>query len=116
MIHETLKNGGRIIETKGNNQELIVALMSAKFRIGDVFLFHTYLVVSRMKVTFGKVLSPTEFIQKLINYDMNGEFVLDSKFFEGTKINTHSTSTFLFDDHDNRGIIGDGTRMDNTRF
>ena len=45
MIHETLKSGGGITETKGNDQEVIVAHMSAKCSLGDVFLFHTYLVV-----------------------------------------------------------------------
>jgi hypothetical protein len=30
MIHETLKSGGGITETKGHDQELIVALMSVK--------------------------------------------------------------------------------------
>jgi hypothetical protein len=72
MIHETLKSGGGITETKGHGQELIVALVSVKCHLGDVFLFHTYLVVSRTKVTFGKVLSPIEFIQKVI-YDGNGK-------------------------------------------
>jgi hypothetical protein len=115
MIHETLKSGGGITETKGHDQELIVALMSVKCRLGDVFLFHTYLVVARMEVKFGKVLSPTEFIQKVI-YDGNGEFVLDGKFVEGMKIRTHVPSAFLLEDHDNRGRIGVGTRMDNTRF
>jgi hypothetical protein len=79
MIHETLKSGGGITETKGHEQELIVTLMSVKCHLGDVFLFHMYLVVSRMEVEFGKVLSHTKFIQKVI-YDGNGEFVLDGKF------------------------------------
>jgi hypothetical protein len=47
MIHETLKSGGSITKTKGNYQELIVALMSVKCCLGNVFLFHTYLVVAR---------------------------------------------------------------------
>jgi hypothetical protein len=62
MIHETLKIGGSIKETKGHDQELVVALMSVKFCLGDVFLFHTYLVVVRTEVEFGEVLSPIEFI------------------------------------------------------
>jgi hypothetical protein len=47
MIHETLKSGGGITKDKGNDQELIVTLMSSKGSIGDVFLFHTYLVVAK---------------------------------------------------------------------
>jgi hypothetical protein len=89
--------------------------MSVKFHLEDVFLFHTYLVVARMKVNFGKVLSPTEFIQNFI-YDVNGEFVLNGKFVEGTKIRTHVSSSFLLEDHENRGRIGDGTRKNNTYF
>jgi hypothetical protein len=36
------------------------------------------MVVARMEVNFGKVLSPIEFIQKVI-YDENGKCVLDGK-------------------------------------
>ena len=45
MIHETLKSGGSITQDKGNDQELIVTLMSSKGSLGNVFLFHTDLVV-----------------------------------------------------------------------
>jgi hypothetical protein len=106
---------GGITETKGHEQELIVALMSAKFHLEDVFLFHTYLMVSITKVGFGKVLSPIEFIHKVI-YDEKGEFFLDGKFLEGMKIRTHVISAFLIEYHDNMGRIGVGTRTDNTRF
>jgi hypothetical protein len=33
MIHETLKSGGGIIETKGHDQEFIVPPMSAKYSL-----------------------------------------------------------------------------------
>jgi hypothetical protein len=115
MINETLKSGGGIEETKGHGQELIEALVSVKCHLGDVFLFHTYLVVSRTKVKFGKVLRPTEFIQKVI-YEGNGEFVLDGKFVEGKKNRTHAPSAFLLEDHENRRRIGVGTGKDNTYF
>jgi len=104
MIHETLKSGGCIAKTKRHDQKLIKALMSAKDSLGNVFLFHTYLVVARMKVNFGKVLIPTEFIQKVI-YNSNGKFVLDGKFVEVTKIRTHEPSAFLLEGHDYRGRI-----------
>jgi hypothetical protein len=68
-----------------------------------------------MKVKFGKVLSPTEFIQKVI-YDGNGKFVLDGKFVKGTKIMTHVLSAFLLEDHENKGRIGAGIGMNNTCF
>jgi hypothetical protein len=113
MIHETLKSGGGITEAKGHDQELIVALMSVKYCLGHVILFHMYLVVAGTEFKFGKLLSHTKFIQKVI-YDGNGEFVLDGKFVGGTKIRTHATSSFLLEDHDNKGRRGDGTRMDNT--
>jgi hypothetical protein len=48
IIHETLKSGGDIIETKGHDQELIVALKSEKFSLGNDFLFHMYLMVARI--------------------------------------------------------------------
>jgi hypothetical protein len=115
MIHETLKSEGGIKETKRNDQELIVALMSANLSLGNVFLFHMYLVVARMEVKFGKVLSPIEFIQKAI-YDRNSNFPLCGKLFEEKYIRKHVPSDFLLEDCENRRIIGDVIGMDNTRF
>jgi hypothetical protein len=46
MIHEALEGGGGITKAKGHEQKLIVALMSSKVCLGNVFLFHTYLVIS----------------------------------------------------------------------
>jgi hypothetical protein len=46
MIHEALEGGGGITQAKGHDQKLIVALMSSKGSLGNVFLFHTYLVVA----------------------------------------------------------------------
>jgi hypothetical protein len=96
MIHETLKSGGGITREKGHDQELIVTLMSEKGSLGDVFLFHTYLVVARTEIKFCKVLSITQFIQRVIN-DRNGKFVFDCEFFEGTKIRTHAPSAFFLE-------------------
>jgi hypothetical protein len=110
MIHETLKSRGGIREIKGHDQEIIVALMSVKFYLGDVFLFHTYLVVD-----FGKVFIPTVFFQKVI-YDGNREFVLNGKYVEGTQIKTHVPSSFIIEEHDHGGRIGASTIMDNTPF
>jgi hypothetical protein len=84
LIHEALKSGRCITQAKGHDQELIMALMSSKGSFGNIDLFHTYLVVSRMKIQFGKVLSTCQFIQKVIN-DRNGEFVFDGDFVEGEK-------------------------------
>ena len=46
MIHEALEGGGGITKAKGHDQKLIVALMSAKGNLGNVCLFHTYLVIA----------------------------------------------------------------------
>ena len=115
VIHETLKSGGGITDTKGYDQELIVTLMSVKCSIGNVLILHTYLVVARRNVNFSKILIPTKFIQKVI-YDKNGEFFLDGKFVEGMKIRIHVPNAFLVEDHENRGRIGVVTRKDNTHF
>jgi hypothetical protein len=88
MIHETLKSGRCITEAKGYDQELIVTLMSVKGNFGNICLFHMYLMVSKMEIKFGKVLSTTQFIQNVTN-DRNGEFVFDCDFVEGEKISTH---------------------------
>jgi hypothetical protein len=53
-IHEALEGGGGITQAKGNDQKLIVALMSSKGRLGNVYLFHTYLVIAQAKIKFSK--------------------------------------------------------------
>jgi hypothetical protein len=60
MIHEALESGGSITQAKGHDQNLIVALMSSKCSLGNVYLFHTYLVVARMKIKFSKDGSQNE--------------------------------------------------------
>jgi hypothetical protein len=75
MIHEALEGGGRITQAKGHDQKLIVDLMSAKGHIGNVCLFHTYLVIARAKIKFSKELGATQFIQEVIN-DWNGNLSL----------------------------------------
>jgi hypothetical protein len=37
MVHETLESGGSITQAKGNDQELIVTLMSSKRSLSNVF-------------------------------------------------------------------------------
>ena len=44
---------------KGNDQELIVALMIFKCSLRNVRLFHMYLVVSKTKIKFSKKLGIT---------------------------------------------------------
>jgi hypothetical protein len=46
MVHEALEGGGGVTQTKGHDQKLIVALMSVKGGLGNVILFHTYLVIA----------------------------------------------------------------------
>jgi hypothetical protein len=62
MIHEALESGQSITQAKGHNQKLIVALISSKCSLMNVFLVHTYLVVARMKIKFSKELGATQFI------------------------------------------------------
>jgi hypothetical protein len=54
MVHEALEGGGGVTQAKGYDQKLIVALMSAKGGLGDVGLFHMYLVIAREKIKFGE--------------------------------------------------------------
>jgi hypothetical protein len=113
MIHEALEGGGGITQAKGHDQKLIVALMSLKGHLGNVFLFHMYLVIARVKIKFSKELSATQFIQEVIN-DRNGKFVFNGQFVEGTKVRTHSPRTFFLQDHDYRRRVRAHTRADNT--
>jgi hypothetical protein len=58
MVHEALEGGGGVRQTKGHDQKLIVALMSVKGGLGNVSIFHTYLVIAQAKIKFGKELCP----------------------------------------------------------
>ena len=62
--------------------------MSSKGSLGNVCVFHTYLVVAQKKIQFSEELGTTQFIQEVIN-DKNGEFFFDGKFFEGTVMQEH---------------------------
>jgi hypothetical protein len=86
---------GVLHKPKGMTEKLIVALMSAKGGLGNVGLFHTYLVIARVKIKFGKELGATQFIQEVIN-DRNGKFVFDGQFVESTEVRTHSPRTSFF--------------------
>jgi hypothetical protein len=112
MIHEALEGGGGITQAKGHDQKLIVALMSSKGSLGNVFLFHTYLVVARMKIKFSKELGATQFIQEVIN-DRNGEFFFNGKFVKGMEVRTHSPRTLFLQDHEHKRQVGAHTRVDN---
>jgi hypothetical protein len=74
MVHETLESRWGITQAKGNDQELTEALMISKVCLGNSNLFHMYLVVPKTNIMFSKVLSTTQFIQKIIN-DRNGKLV-----------------------------------------
>jgi hypothetical protein len=46
IIHEALEGVGGITQAKGHDQKITVALMSAKGHLGNVCLFHTYLMIA----------------------------------------------------------------------
>jgi hypothetical protein len=112
MIQESLEGVGGITQAKGNDQKLIVALMSYKGSLRNVFLFHTDLVVARMNINFSIELGATQFIQELIN-DKNGKLVFNGEFFEGMEVMKHVPRTFFIYDHDHRRRVGTCTREDN---
>jgi hypothetical protein len=94
MIHEALEGGRGITQAKVHDQKLIVALMSSRGSPRNIYLFHTYLVVARMKIQFSEESGTSQFIKKVVN-DGNGEFVFDGKFVEDTKFRTHLPRTLF---------------------
>jgi hypothetical protein len=101
MIHEALESGGKITQTKGHDQKLIVSLMSSKCSLRNVFLFHMDLVVARTKIKFSKELGSTQFIQEVIN-DRNGKVVFNGEFVEGMEVRTHAPRIIFLKKHDHR--------------
>jgi len=62
FFHETLEGGRCIAKSKGNHQEIIMALMSVKISFRNIHFFHANLVLARVEIKFGEVLSILEFI------------------------------------------------------
>lgn len=46
VIHEALKSGWGITETKWHDQEFIMAFMSLENSLQNVYFFHAYLVIA----------------------------------------------------------------------
>jgi hypothetical protein len=113
MIHEALEGGGGITQAKGNDQELVVTLMSSKGSLGDVSVLHTYLVVPRTQIKFSEIMSTTQLIQEIIN-EKNGKRFLDGELIEGRKFGTHAPSSFFLKYHDHKRRIRACTRVHNT--
>jgi hypothetical protein len=86
---------------------------SSKCSLGDVNVFHMYLVVSRMQIKLSEILITTQLIQEIIS-DRNGKLVLDGEFIEGMKVRTHAPSTLFIKYHDHMRRIRVGTRADST--
>ena len=58
VIHEALKIGWGITETKWHDQEFMMAFMSSESSLWNVYLFHVNFVIARAKVEHSKELSP----------------------------------------------------------
>ena len=50
VIHEALKSGWGITETKWHDQEFIMSFRSSESCLGNVYFFHMYLVIARAKI------------------------------------------------------------------
>ena len=62
VIHEALKSGWGITETKWLDQEFIMAFMSLESSLWNVDFIHANLVVACTKIQLSEELSPIEFI------------------------------------------------------
>jgi hypothetical protein len=59
IIHESFESGGSITKAKWHNEELIVTLVSLECSLGNFFFLHMNLVVAKVEINFGKILSTT---------------------------------------------------------
>ena len=73
-IHEALKVRRSITKYKENYQKLIMDFMCVKLIFWNIYLFHSNLMVSEMKVKFSETLGTMEFILKIIN-DWDRKFI-----------------------------------------
>lgn len=66
VIHQTLKSGRYISETKRCHEKLVVSLMGTEGSLRNVRFMDSNLVVSSSEVQFGEETSPIKFIQQFI--------------------------------------------------
>ena len=99
VIHEALKSGWGITETKWHDQEFIMAFMSSESSLWNVYFFHANLVIAQAKVELSKELSPIQFIQQIID-NQDGKFIFDSQLIKGPKVWTHTSFPIFLEHHD----------------
>ena len=89
MVHARLKSGWSIGKSKRHDQKLIVTIVTTKSCFGDVLVPYPDLMVPRVKIDLGEVLSSSKFIDEFVNPG-NGIPVLDGLFVKCSIINAHT--------------------------
>lgn len=105
FVHQSLKCGWSICESKWHHQVLKMANVSAKSCLMNACRIHSDLMVARPKVNFREVTSSLQFIQQILNY-CNRVLVLNCDCIQLTIINAQTPrSIFLLDKNCTRRII-----------
>ena len=89
FIHQCLECGRSIIEAKGHDKKLKVAIICAKSHFRDIILMNLNLVIPRMEIQLGEKMSTMKLIKNLIN-NRNMKLILDCDVIKCLKVNVEA--------------------------
>jgi len=89
VVHQGLEGRRGVGEAERHHQTLVVAMMSAEGRLGDVVWVHPHLMILRAQVELGEETRPMELIEELV-YHQDQEFVLGHLGVEGAVVDAET--------------------------
>ena len=94
-IHQRLEHGWHIVQPKGHDQKLEMAMVGVKCRLGHVFGMDADLVVPRSEIELREESCAVELVQEFLNHG-DGELILDRGRVERAVIHVEPPGGVLF--------------------
>jgi hypothetical protein len=94
VIHDGLKSGWRVSQSKGHNEELEVPVMSAERCLRHIIRVHTHLMVPAAEIDLGEEARPLELIQEFIDH-RNWKLVLHRLVIQLPEVDTKTLSLIV---------------------
>src|ERR1043165_204947 len=114
-VHQVHEHRRYVSETKRHDQELKMAITSAKSSLLDVGFLDTQLVITGPHINLRIVAGALELVKEIINASKRIT-ILDGHFVQLTIVNTHAKTSVLLLHKQNRSSPRGRTRSDETLF
>src|SRR6184192_4358286 len=115
VLDQYLEGSWSIRESEGHDFVLIVTISCAKGCFLDVIFVNADLIVSPMKVDFGKNLCTLKSVNEVVN-EGDGKSVFLGDLVQGSIVNAHAQLPILLLDENDRSAIGRCTWFDGSSF